>query len=69
MLSHLTGEKSPLTSSTAHCTYWGKGDDGKVLLTLSNVSKLVYIFFIPVKCWKLSLVTWTSTKFPLSAGI
>lgn len=69
MLSHLPGEKSPLTSSTAHCTSWGTGDDDKVLLTLSSVSKLVYIFFIAVKCWKLSLVTWTSTKFPLSAGM
>ena len=69
MLSHLPGEKSPLTSSTAPCTSWGKGDDGKVLLTVSRISKLVYIFFYLVKCWKLSLVTWTSRKFPLSAGI
>ena len=68
MLSHLPGEKSPLTSSTAHIT-WGKGDDGKVLLTLSSVSKLVYILVYSVKCWKLSLVTWTSRKFPLPAGI
>ena len=64
MLSHLSREKSPLTSSTAHCATWGTGDGGKVLLTLSSVSKLVYIFFYLVKFWKLSLVTWTSTKLP-----
>ena len=43
MLSHLPGEKSPLTSSAAHCTSWGKGDDGKVLLTLQCLQTCIYL--------------------------
>ena len=61
-----------MTSSTAHCTSWGKGDDGKVLLTLSSVSKLVCvcvcIICIPVKCWKLSLVILDFYKVSFICG-